>query len=412
MLRILDQAEATAFLNRATQRLDDALEIVKPIVQNVRDRGDAAVREYAEKLDGFTGESFVIESCGELDPALLEAVTIAAKNIRDFAQQQLVKPWQTTTSDGRTLGQIVRPLDSVGVYVPAGRYPLLSTMLMTVIPAQVAGVGTITVVCPQPNAQILALAKWLGLKTIVQLGGAQAIASLAYGTQSIAKVQRIVGPGNSYVAAAKKLVAGDVGIDFVAGPSEIVLVANVGNPTWIAADMLAQCEHDVEARAILLTTSTTLATEVQAQVALQLLTLPTADVASLAVANNSAIIVCQSVEEIIELVNEIAPEHLAIPDESLPVDSLVDKIVNAGSIFIGRFSTEAAGDYASGPNHVLPTSGVAALRGGLSVNDFVKVITTQSLSEDALRQLTPAVTQLARAEGLEAHARSVEVRQG
>jgi histidinol dehydrogenase len=412
MLRILDQAEATAFLNRASRRLDDALEIVKPIVQDVRDRGDASVREYAEKLDGFTGESFVIDSYGELDPALLEAVTIAAKNIRDFAQQQLVKPWQTTTSDGRTLGQIVRPLDSVGVYVPAGRYPLLSTMLMTVIPAQVAGVGTITVVCPQPNTQILALAKWLGLKTIVQLGGAQAIASLAYGTQSIAKVQRIVGPGNSYVAAAKKLVAGDVGIDFVAGPSEIVLVANAGNPTWIAADMLAQCEHDVEARAILLTTSTTLATEVQAQVALQLLTLPTADVASLAVANNSAIIVCQSVEEIIELVNEIAPEHLAIPDESLSVASFVDKIVNAGSIFIGRFSTEAAGDYASGPNHVLPTSGVAALRGGLSVNDFVKVVTTQSLSEDALRQLTPAVTQLARAEGLEAHARSVEVRQG
>jgi len=411
MLRILDQAEAAPFLNRATHRLDNASEIVKPIVQDVRDRGDVAVREYAEKLDGFTGESFIVESCGELDPALLESVTIAAKNIRDFAQQQLIKPWQTTTSDGRTLGQIVRPLDSVGVYVPAGRYPLLSTMLMTVIPAQVAGVGTITVVCPQPNTQILALAKWLGLKTIVQLGGAQAIASLAYGTQSIAKVQRIVGPGNSYVAAAKKLVAGDVGIDFVAGPSEIVLVANAGDPTWIAADMLAQCEHDVEARAILLTTSTTLATEVQAQVALQLLTLPTAGVASLAVANNSAIIVCQSVVEIIELVNEIAPEHLAIPDESLPVASLVDKIVNAGSIFIGRFSTEAVGDYASGPNHVLPTSGVAALRGGLSVNDFVKVITTQSLSEDALRQLTPAVTQLARAEGLEAHARSVEVRQ-
>ena len=411
MLRILDQAGATAFLNRATSRLDNASEIVKPIVHDVRNRGDVAVREYAEKLDGFTGESFIVESCGELDPALLEAVTIAAKNIRDFAQQQLIKPWQTTTSDGRTLGQIVRPLDSVGVYVPAGRYPLLSTMLMTVIPAQVAGVGTITVVCPQPNTQILALAKWLGLKTIIRLGGAQAIASLAYGTQSIAKVQRIVGPGNSYVAAAKKLVAGDVGIDFVAGPSEIVLVANAGDPTWIAADMLAQCEHDVDARAILLTTSTTLATEVQAQVALQLLTLPTAGVASLAVANNSAIIVCQSVVEIIELVNEIAPEHLAIPDESLPVASLVDKIVNAGSIFIGRFSTEAVGDYASGPNHVLPTSGVAALRGGLSVNDFVKVITTQSLSEDALRQLTPAVTQLARAEGLEAHARSVEVRQ-
>ena len=412
MLRILDRVEAAAFLVRASHRLDDALEIVKPIVQDVRNRGDVAAREYAEKLDGFTGESFIVESCGELEPTLLEAVTIAAINIRDFAQQQLVKPWQTTTSDGRTLGQIVRPLDSVGVYVPAGRYPLLSTMLMTVIPAQVAGVGTITVVCPQPNPQILALAKWLGLKSIIQLGGAQAIASLAYGTQSVAKVQRIVGPGNSYVAAAKKLVAGDVGIDFVAGPSEIVLVANAGDPTWIAADMLAQCEHDVDARAILLTTSMTLATEVQAEVELQLLTLPTADVASLAVANNSAIIVCQSIDEIVELVNEIAPEHLAIPDESLPVASIVDKIVNAGSVFIGRFSTEAVGDYASGPNHVLPTSGVAALRGGLSVNDFVKVITTQSLSEDALRQLTPAVTQLARAEGLEAHARSVEVRQG
>ena len=412
MLRILDRAEAAPFLNRASRRLDDALEIVKPIVQDVRDRGDVAVREYAEKLDGFTGESFVIDSCGALDPALLESVTIAAKNIRDFAQQQLVKPWQTTTSDGRTLGQLVRPLDSVGVYVPAGRYPLLSTMLMTVIPAQVAGVREIVVVCAKPTPEMLAMAKWLGITSILKLGGAQAIASLAYGTQSVAKVQRIVGPGNSYVAAAKKLVAGDVGIDFVAGPSEIVLVANAGNPTWIAADMLAQCEHDVEARAILLTTSANLATEVQAQVAQQLLTLPTADVASLAVANNSAIIVCQSIDEIIELVNKIAPEHLAIPDGSLPVASIVDNIVNAGSIFIGRFSTEAAGDYASGPNHVLPTSGVAALRGGLSVNDFVKVITTQSLSEDALRQLTPTVTQLARAEGLEAHARSVEVRQG
>jgi histidinol dehydrogenase len=284
-------------------------------------------------------------------------------------------------------------------------------MLMTVIPAQVAGVGTITVVCPRPSTQMLALAKWLGIKTIVQLGGAQAIASLAYGTHSIGKVQRIVGPGNAYVAAAKKLVAGDVGIDFVAGPSEIVIVANTGDPTWIAADMLAQCEHDVDARAILVTTSTALANEVQTQVALQLTTLPTADIAKQSVANNSAVIVCKSINEIIELVNEIAPEHLALPDESLLDDSLLDKIVNAGSIFIGRFSTEAAGDYASGPNHVLPTSGVAALRGGLSVNDFVKVITTQTLSETALRELAPTVAQLARAEGLEAHARSVEVRQ-
>ena len=406
MLRILDQAEAAPFLNRASRRLDDALEIVKPIVQDVRDRGDIAVREYAEKLDGFTGESFIVESCGELDPALLESVTIAAKNIRDFAQQQLVKPWQTTTSDGRTLGQLVRPLDSVGVYVPAGRYPLLSTMLMTVIPAQVVGVREIVVVCAKPTPEMLAMAKWLGITSILKLGGAQAIAALAYGTESIGKVQRIVGPGNAYVAAAKKLVSGDVGIDFVAGPSEIVIVANSGNPQWVALDMLAQCEHDVDARALLLTTSAAFATQVQHEVAAQLATLPTADVAAKSIEKNSAIIVCADEVEIIDLVNEIAPEHL-----SLPNNLLIDQIRNAGSIFIGPFSTEAAGDYASGPNHVLPTSGVAALRGGLSVNDFVKVITTQSLSEDALWKLIPAVTQLARAEGLEAHARSVEVRQ-
>ena len=406
MLRILDQAEAAPFLNRATHRLDNASEIVKPIVQAVRDRGDVAVRVYAEKLDGFTGESFIVESCGELDPALLESVTIAAKNIRDFAQQQLVKPWQTTTSDGRTLGQLVRPLESVGVYIPAGRYALLSTLLMTVIPAQVAGVREIVVVCAKPTPEMLAMAKWLGITSILKLGGAQAIAALAYGTESISKVQRIVGPGNAYVAAAKKLVSGDVGIDFVAGPSEIVIVANSGNPQWVALDMLAQCEHDVDARALLLTTSAAFATQVQHEVAAQLATLPTADVAAKSIEKNSAIIVCADEVEIIDLVNEIAPEHL-----SLPNNLLIDQIRNAGSIFIGPFSTEAAGDYASGPNHVLPTSGVAALRGGLSVNDFVKVITTQSLSEDALRQLTPAVTQLARAEGLEAHARSVEVRQ-
>ena len=406
MLRILDQAEAAPFLNRATHRLDNASEIVKPIVQAVRDRGDVAVRVYAEKLDGFTGESFIVESCGELDPALLESVTIAAKNIRDFAQQQLVKPWQTTTSDGRTLGQLVRPLESVGVYIPAGRYALLSTMLMTVIPAQVAGVREIVVVCAKPTPEMLAMAKWLGITSILKLGGAQAIAALAYGTESISKVQRIVGPGNAYVAAAKKLVSGDVGIDFVAGPSEIVIVANSGNPQWVALDMLAQCEHDVDARALLLTTSAAFATQVQHEVAAQLATLPTADVAAKSIEKNSAIIVCADEVEIIDLVNEIAPEHL-----SLPNNLLIDQIRNAGSIFIGPFSTEAAGDYASGPNHVLPTSGVAALRGGLSVNDFVKVITTQSLSEDALWKLTPAVTQLARAEGLEAHARSVEVRQ-
>lgn len=382
--------------------------VVEPIVNDVRNRGDAAVQEYSAKFDGLSdcaGAGFVVATGGTLEPVLLQAIEIAARNIRDFAQQQLAQSW-TQTRDGRTLGQLVRPLESVGVYVPAGRYALLSTMLMTVIPAQVAGVRDIVVVCARPTTEMLAMAKWLGITSILQLGGAQAIAALAYGTESISKVQRIVGPGNAYVAAAKKLVSGDVGIDFVAGPSEIVIVAHSGNPQWLALDMLAQCEHDVDARAILLTTSAAFATQVQLEIAAQLVTLPTADVAAESIEKNSAIIVCAHDAEIIDLVNAIAPEHLSLPD-----NLLIDQIRNAGSIFVGPFSTEAAGDYASGPNHVLPTSGVAAIRGGLSVNDFVKVITIQELDQDALMSLVPTVATLARIEGLEAHARSAEARQ-
>ena len=408
MIRILEYGAANTLLKRFDDRLARALIVVEPIVSDVRSRGDAAVREYAAQFDGrddSVGSDFVVATGGTLEPELLQAIEIAASNIRDFAEWQLVQPW-TQTRDGRTLGQLVRPLESVGVYIPAGRYALLSTMLMTVIPAQVAGVREIVVVCAKPTPEMLAMAKWLGITSILQLGGAQAIAALAYGTESISKVQRIVGPGNAYVAAAQKLVSGDVGIDFLAGPSEIVIVANSGNPQWVALDMLAQCEHDVDARAILLTTSGAFATQVQHEIATQLATLPTADVAAKSIEKNSAIIVCADEVEIIDLVNEIAPEHL-----SLPNNLLIDQIRNAGSIFVGPFSTEAAGDYASGPNHVLPTSGVAALRGGLSVNDFVKVITIQELSQDALVALVPTVATLARVEGLEAHARSVEVRQ-
>ena len=408
MIRILEYGAANPLLKRSDDRLAQALIDVKPIVDDVRSRGDTAVREYAAKFDGLgdsAGTDFALATGGTLEPGLLQALEIAASNIRDFAQQQLVQPW-TQTRDGRTLGQIVRPLESVGVYIPAGRYALLSTMLMTVIPAQVAGVREIVVVCAKPTPEMLAVAKWLGIESILQLGGAQAIAALAYGTESIGKVQRIVGPGNAYVAAAKKLVSGDVGIDFIAGPSEIVIVANSGNPQWVALDMLAQCEHDVDARAILLTTSVAFATQVQDEIAAQLSTLPTADVATQSIAKNSAIIVCADDAEVIDLVNDIAPEHLSLPNKQL-----IDQIRNAGSIFVGPFSTEAAGDYASGPNHVLPTSGVAALRGGLSANDFVKVITIQELNQDALMALVPTVATLARVEGLEAHARSAEVRQ-
>jgi histidinol dehydrogenase len=278
---------------------------------------------------------------------------------------------------------------------------------MTAIPAQVAGVGTICVASPHPSAEILAVAKFLGVENIFKIGGAQAIAALAFGTATVPKVDRIVGPGNIYVAAAKKLLAGAVGIDFVAGPTEIAIIADDADPRCIAADMLAQAEHDVEASAILLTTSRSLAECVVLEVSRQLETLPTAPVACEAIRNNSAVILCPSLDAAVEASNQLAPEHLSIYDASL-----LTNIQHAGSVFVGPSSPEAAGDYASGPNHVLPTSGAARIRGGLSSADFVKVISVQELISSGLRQLAPAITTLARAEGLEAHARSVEVRLG
>jgi histidinol dehydrogenase len=261
------------------------------------------------------------------------------------------------------------------------------------------------VACPHPSREILGLAKWLGVTHFFQMGGAQAIAAMAYGTETVPRVDRIVGPGNIYVAAAKKLIAGETGIDFIAGPTEIVIIAAQGNARWIAADMLAQAEHDADASAILLTTSLALAEEVSQEVGAQLGTLPTAPVARQSIQNNGAIVIVDSLERAVEFSNALAPEHLALHDPTL-----LDSVQNAGSVFLGPVSPEAAGDYASGPNHVLPTSGAARFRGGLSAADFVKVISVQELSSEALTRLTPAITTLARAEGLEAHARSVEVR--
>ena len=404
MIRLLNLDEASTVLLRQDDRLRDALEVVAPIVSDVRFGGDRSVRKYAQRFDGFTSDSFAVPTGGKISNDLEKALDRASTNIRDFAQQQLVKSWSMVVGE-RVLGQIVKPLNTVGVYVPAGRYPLLSTMLMAVIPAQVAGVREITIACPQPTSEMLGLAARLGITHILQVGGAQAIAAMAYGTETIARVERIVGPGNAYVAAAKKLVSSDVAIDFVAGPSEIVIIASDGNPTWIAADMLAQAEHDVDARAILITTSIDLANKVQKELEKQMDSLPTASVARLAIERNSAIVLCDSDDDAVALSNSIAPEHLSLYDETLVVG-----ITNAGSIFLGPFSPEAAGDYASGPNHILPTSGVAAIRGGLSVNDFVKVITTQRLTRGALQELGSTISTMARAEGLEAHARSVEVR--
>lgn len=411
MIRILPAKDAGRLLARRKARLAEAEETVRPILDAVRKRGDKALVEYARQFDGFARrgvrvpERSLEQACAGLAPEFRQAVETAAANVRAFAEMQLPVEAILEVQPGLRLGQVVRPLESVAAYIPAGRYPLPSTVIMTVVPAQVAGVPNISIACPRPAPEILGTARLLGVNNVFEMGGAQAIAAFAFGTRTVPKADRIVGPGNIYVAAAKKLLAGEVGIEFVAGPTEILIIAAEGDPKYLAADMLAQAEHDVDASAVLLTTSKRLALAVAKEIDRQLPLLPTAAVARKSIARNSAIIHVRTLDQAIELSNRFAPEHLSIPDSAM-----IDKIQHAGSIFVGAFSPEAAGDYASGPNHVLPTSGAARIRGGLSVWDYVKVISVQQLSSAALRALAPAIVTLARAEGLEAHARSVEMR--
>jgi histidinol dehydrogenase len=411
MIRIVDSTQVGKLLARKAARFAEAEDTVRPILDAVRKRGDKALVEYARKFDNFDRKSVRVTEAelkaaqAELSSDFRKAVETASENIRAFAKLQMPEAKTATISPGLMVGQVVRPLDVVAAYIPAGRYPLPSTLMMTVIPAQVAGVPSICVTSPRAVPEILGTASLLGVPNVFLLGGAHAIAAFAYGTKTVPRADRIVGPGNIYVAAAKKLLAGEVGIDFIAGPTEILMIAQEGEPAWIAADMLAQAEHDVEASAILLTTSKRLAQSVAKQIDKQLAVLPTGKVAQKAIDKNSAIILVKSIAEAVDISNRFAPEHLSIPDASrLP------GIRHAGSIFIGAHSPEAAGDYASGPNHVLPTSGAARLRGGLSAADYVKVISTQQVSAQALERLAPAITTLARAEGLEAHARSIEAR--
>ena len=413
MIRILNSGQIGRLLARKTARLAEAEAVVRPILEAVRKRGDRALMEYARRFDGLerrsvrVPEAELAASARRLTPQFRRAVETAAANIRKYAERQMPREWMAQTPAGLRLGQVVRPLDTVAAYIPAGRYPLPSTVLMTVAPAQAAGVPNICIACPKAVLEVFGTAAILGVRRVFQMGGAQAIAAFAYGTRTVPRADRIVGPGNIYVAAAKKLLAGEVGIDFVAGPTEILIIAADGEPRHLAADMLAQAEHDADASAVLLTTSKRLAGRVATEIERQLATLPTGKVAAKAIAGNSAIVLVRSLDEAVEISNRIAPEHLSIPDETL-----LRKVRHAGSVFIGPFSPEAAGDYASGPNHVLPTSGAARQRGGLSVTDYLKVISVQELSAGALRRLAPAITTLARAEGLEAHARSVEVRTG
>jgi histidinol dehydrogenase len=386
----------------------DAVEAqVRRIVDDVRRNGDPALRRYSQKWDGLgRGASLRIEEASlqaawkAAAPELRSALRQAAANIRQFCEWQKPKEWRRSRP-GISLGQLVRPLESVGCYVPGGRYPLISTLLMTVIPAQVAGVKNIRVVSPQPRPEVLAAAGMLGVREFCRVGGAQAVAALAYGTESIPRVDKIVGPGNLYVTAAKKLVSFDCAIDFLAGPTEVVIVSNDGNADFIAADLVAQAEHDPEARSVFITTSNRQAKAVAASVRRASMKNP---IARESLRRHGAILVANSRPQALDWANQMAPEHITVASKDLPY------IHNAGSVFVGDYSAQAAGDYASGPNHVLPTAGAARFRGGLSVMDFVKVISVQELSRQGLRRIAPAIECLAETEGLRAHAESIRVR--
>jgi histidinol dehydrogenase len=417
MMRIIestDRAAVNRLLKAGSARLDEAERVVRRIVEDVRRNGDRALIRYAKKFDGadLRREGFTVpadevrRACRQAPRGFVQALRAAARNIRAAARRQMPRSWQIETCPGVKVCQTVRPLGRVACYIPGGRFPLPSTVLMSVIPVQVAGVRDIMITSPWPAPAMLVAADMLGIEKIFRLGGAQAIAAFAYGTESVARADKIVGPGNRYVTAAKRLVARDCGIDFVAGPTELVVVGSRGNAQWIAADLVAQAEHDSDAVAIFITPSRRLATQVQAAVGgiLRRLRLLAAEQS---MARQGAIILARDIPEAVELANDFAPEHLTLLDEAT---KFLNRIQSAGSIFLGDYSAVAAGDYASGTNHILPTGGVARLRGGLSAADFVKTISVQRLSRSGLASLRPAIVTLAMAEGLLAHAHSVDTR--
>lgn len=393
---------------------------VLEIIADVRARGDEALKSYTEKFDGVRLDSLRVtdeeieRAYQNVSAEMLRIIQEAAENIRDYHERQKRESWITTKEDGTMLGQKITPLDAVGLYVPGGTAVYPSSVLMNVIPAQVAGVKRIVITSP-PNkdgtlpAGVLVTANELGVKEIYKIGGAQAIAALAYGTETIRPVDKIFGPGNIYVALAKREVFGQVAIDMIAGPSEIVVLADeTAKANEIAADLLSQAEHDERASAILVTPSMKLALAVAREVEKQLETLPRKAIASASLENYGAIYVTETLAEAVEVVNELAPEHLEVMTAE-PMQ-LLGQIRHAGAIFLGRFSSEPVGDYFAGPNHVLPTNGTARFSSGLSVDEFVKKSSIIFYSEPALKQNAEKIAAFARLEGLEAHARAVEER--
>lgn len=393
----------------------EAISSVKEILEHVRKEGDEAVKFYNKKFDNLVLDSFQVSkeeidwAYKKVDKKIIDALKKAAENIKKFAEAQYSQIKDLTIKkDGIELGHKIIPIESVGCYVPGGSYPLPSSALMSVIPAKVAGVKNVFVFSPKIQPVTIVAADIAGADRIYKFGGVQAIGAMTYGTKTISKVDKIVGPGNKYVATAKKEVFGIVGIDMIAGPSEVLIIADEkANPKYIAADLLAQAEHDVDARANLITTSEELAEKVKQELVIQLDILKTKDIAEKSI-EKSHIITVNSLNEAIALANKLSPEHLEIQIEN--PDLIISKLINYGSLFIGKYSAEVFGDYCSGPNHTLPTGGAARYTGGLSVKEFVKTLTYQRASEGSILNLIDVASTLAKAEGLDAHRNAADIR--
>ncbi|WP_404347735.1 histidinol dehydrogenase [Sutcliffiella horikoshii] len=419
-MKIKKVSESVSLRRSIDQGTEEQRDAVLQILQTVKEQGDQALFTYTEKWDGAKLSTLKVtkeeiqEAYQQLSPQVINIIHIAAENIRDFHQKQVKQSWLSTKPDGTILGQQVTALDAVGVYVPGGKAAYPSSVLMNVIPAQAAGVERIAMVSP-PSADgtlpagVLVAADILGVDEIYKVGGAQAVAALAYGTETIQAVDKIVGPGNIFVALAKKEVYGLVDIDSIAGPSEIVVLADeTARANEIAADLLSQAEHDELASSVLVTTSASLAEQVVQEVEVQLSTLPREAIARASIEAYGTIFVTDTMKEALRVVNELAPEHLEVM--TAEAMKLLPYIKHAGAIFLGRYSSEPVGDYFAGPNHVLPTNGTARFSSGLSVDEFVKKSSVIMYSEQALKENVDKIAAFARLEGLEAHARAVESR--
>jgi histidinol dehydrogenase len=390
--------------------------VAAKIIADVRRRGDAALFSWTKKLDGINlerqgiwiSQREIAEAQRSVSADLLRAVKHAIRNVRRVAEKQLPRDWSMEVEPGVTIGQMVRPMETIGCYIPGGNATLLSTLVMTAVPAQVADVKRIVVACSRPNKELLAAAGVLGLREVARIGGGQAVAALAYGTHTVPRVDKIFGPGNRFVTAAKQIVSRDCSIDLPAGPTEAIVIASQGNPRWLAADLLAQAEHAPDAVSILVTTSAQLAREVRAEIAKQLKALPKASAANFSLNTKGLILLVASEDAAIDFVNRFAPEHLSLPVAGA---ATLGKITAAGTVLVGPRAAQPLGDYASGSNHVLPTGGWARSRGGLSAADFVKCISVQTINPEGFTRLATDVRVLARAENLLAHHNAVAVRQ-